>query len=842
MNIKCDSCSVTYKIKDTQIKIGKSIKTQCPKCKHIQTTKITEEQHEVTKDFSDDSNLFDLTAEKKAIKESEVKKPPIDSNLFKNEFTLPSIDLEKLKQDRDQIEEFEKSKVEKINIKKFNPNSEEAEKKEAVIKIFYKAKKGNDFIGPYTFNEIINYIKKEQITKEYLFSKAGSDWKTIDAFPELLPYFPSRIKKNSRIGYYFKQFIKLVVFICILGGVAFLTFYLLKNKDRLIEKAIETTQSKNENKNLLNEYIEKWKKDIILSKDNESEIYLKAIELRLSNTEENYIKSVNMFKEVLIKNPEKTEAFHQFIITLTLSTTEIEKKEDLINFMEILKLHEKKYEKENIKEVLLYNAISGLAFKLNLYSDSNSAAFEAYKIKASDYLANYMMGQFYFKTQPVKAADYYKKAFEIEPRFLLANEMLSKSFLTTNNFTEAINYYEKKDDVFSKFVLSKVYLSLGYYQKAIGTLKYLSKIKHDFIEADILLGIVYYQFEKNYNNAFDLFSELEKKEYFKAKTQQKMDILKHLAIILRLTKNYQKSIEYSGKLLQLDANNPAAIFNLGLTYIQLKDYKKVEYYIDLLDKGEFSLNRQKYLLKFEYYFEIKEYERALEAINNLIALEKYNNVYYLLKAEVATLKNDIDLAFASMFELNQTDPDYYIRNHLKLDDFFIGFYQPERLLKFYEGILNSNNEEKDVVLNNLGLIYYQVRKYDKALFYFIKSAELEPRNYSNYLYLSYLYYNTEKYKEVIKTVDKSLVVDENNSLSYLVGIKASLKLNDLDKAKEYYTDLTTKSKVSQFSRLAQAIYYLGTKDESKAKVILKELQEIFQYDYYIKNLLFNLKF
>jgi len=142
----------------------------------------------------------------------------------------------------------------------------------------------------------------------------------------------------------------------------------------------------------------------------------------------------------------------------------------------------------------------------------------------------------------------------------------------------------------------------------------------------------------------------------------------------------------------------------------------------------------------------------------------------------------------------------------------------------------------------LGLIYYQVRKYDKALFYFIKSSEIEPRNYSNYLHLSYLYYNTEKYKEVIKMVDKAVAVDENNPLSYLVGIKASLKLNDLDKAKQYNTDLITKSKVSQFSRLAHAIYYLGTNDESKATIILQELQEVFQYDYYIKNLLFNLKF
>jgi len=163
-------------------------------------------------------------------------------------------------------------------------------------------------------------------------------------------------------------------------------------------------------------------------------------------------------------------------------------------------------------------------------------------------------------------------------------------------------------------------------------------------------------------------------------------------------------------------------------------------------------------------------------------------------------------------------------------------------LKFYEGILNSNNDEKDVVLNNLGLIYYQVRKYDKALFYLVKSSELEPRNYSNYLHLAYLYYNTEKYKEVIKNVDKAAAIDENNPLSYFVGIKASLKLNDLDKAKQYYTDLTTKSKVSQFSRLAQAVYFLGTNDEAKATVILKELQEVFQYDYYIKNLLFNLKF
>ncbi|MBN2695169.1 tetratricopeptide repeat protein [bacterium] len=893
MKITCEKCGVVYKINVPDSSKGKTIKTQCPKCKNIQPT-LASVSSEIEFDKTGETQLPPIKIDNKdtppippidskksgkmssfdfdppsvqsnsnpflseALSKSSNSNPffpntdkgnpnsisntinsfnnnssddysmqPVSANIseefFTNEFTLPAVDIEKIRKDE-----------ERSLLNRYTPfETGEIKKSE----MFYKAKKGNLFLGPYNIDEMIQAIKAGDVTKEWLFSKGGGEWLPVEKFNELLAYFPSRIEKTKATGDSIPKLIVKYTFVAaFLAGIAFGTVYLLENFSE-IKSTIKEVSVGEEKKDPLKEYIKKWSESIILSDRTESDLHISAINDYYDDNEEDYILSVQKFKEVLVKDPTRVDSFFQMIIAISLSTSSIEKKEDLEAYKKILQTMLAK----NSSNVLIHNALSALNFKLAQFNESYSEALEGYKIQPANPISHYLLGQIYLKTQAEKAVESFKKSVELEPRFMAANKMLAKSFLQSKDFRGAVSYYENQKSSFSKFVLARVYLEIGFYSRAINTLKYLTKMKDAPIDSFILLGASLYQFEKNYKDALEIFLDLEEKEFFKAKKSDKLDILKHISIIYRLQNNFQKSFDYSTKLLALEPKYPPTLFNMALLYIKQKNYDKADFYINQFKKEVQGLDKESHILTFEYYKTKGDYQEAIDSLNMLISKERYNNVFYLMKAEIAALKKDFDLANATLYELNKIDPDYYVRNYLKLTDYFVGFYEPQDLMKYYDTLIKDPDSEKYIVLNNVGIIYYQLRKYDRALFYFIKALELDDRNFSNYLYLSYLNYNTKKYKNVFNYVDKGIELQDTNPLFYLIAVKAAIKSNDFEKAKKYLTNGQLKAQNSPFINLAEALYLIGTGDDSKATTLLKQLQDIFQYDYYIKNLLFSLK-
>ncbi len=896
MKITCEKCGVVYKINVPESSKGKTIKTQCPKCKHIQSSLVgnsaeidldktsetqipplknlktpTQTQNELDLELSKSANFsgFDLEPPSKASNSNPFlaealsksnsnpffsdsssnsmssnsisntvnsfntknatndSKQPISNKLsedfFTNEFTLPVIDIEKIRKDE-----------ERSLVNKFTPFETGEIKK---TEMFYKAKKGNLFLGPYNLDEMIQAIKVGDVTKEWSFSKGGGEWLPIEKFNELLAYFPSRIEKTKDKGQSIPKLIVKYLFVAIfLGGIAFGTVYLLENFSE-IKSTIKEVSAGDEKKDLLKEYIKKWSEGVILSDRTESDLHISGINDYYNDNEEDYILSVQKFKEVLVKDPTRVDSFFQMIIAVSLSTSSIEKKEDLEVYKKILQ----EMLSKNRTNVSIHNALSAINFKLVQFNEAYSEALEAYKIQPANPISHFLLGQIYLKTQTDKAIESFKKSVELEPRFMAANKMLAKSFLQSKDFRGAVSYYENQKSAFSKFVLARVYLEIGFYSRAINTLKYLIKMKDAPVDAFILLGASLYQFEKNYKEALEIFLDLEEKEFFKAKKSDKLDILKHISIIYRLQNSFQKAFDYTTKLLSLEPKYPPALFNMTLLYIQQKNYDKADFYINQFKKEVQGLDKESHILTFEYHKAKGEYLEAIDSLNTLISKERYNNVFYLMKAEIATMKKDFDLSHATLYELNKIDPDYYMRNYLKLTDYFVGFYEPQELVKYYDSLIKNPDSEMYIVLNNVGIIYYQLRKYDRALFYFIKALELDDRNFSNYLYLSYINYNTKKYKNVFNYVDKGIELQDTNPMFYLIAVKAAVKNNDFEKAKKYLTLGQLKVQDSPFINLAEAIYLIGTGDDIKATTLLKNLQDIFQYDYYIKNLLFSLK-
>ncbi len=831
MKIICEECGSTYKIKDELIAGKTSIKTQCPKCKFIQKNELIKEKE--TNPFEDNSSTVDFVASIKK-KNKEINSKEFDTSTperYKPVKELPDIDLASLQKEEIK-EKISRKKKESITIGIEDSNISNISNISNVEqnKGLYSAKKGSSFLGPFTLEEIKTEIKKRRITKEFLFSKDGDDWKTIESHTELLPFFKEQNKSSNALKY-------LIIGI-ILILIAFVIVTLLDkytNNDYIIvDKGSNIT--KKDNGSLLDSYIQKWKKNIIVTKSNDSVIYAKAIQNFYSNTSNLYIKSVNQFKEVLIKNPLKYDAFYYMILSLSFSDIKIEKENVLKEYLNILKsIKDPKKHNE-----LYYNALSALSLKLEYFVDSFNYAKETKNIVSNNAISNYLLARFYSNSKKIdKTIKYLKISIKSDERLVIAKEFLGEIFILSEKFKEGISYYEKMDTKFSKYVLAKLYLKIGYYDKAFLILKKLSKDKKNkFDKFNILYARLLYQYKNNNKLALKILNRLEKNILFKLSKSDKIELLNNIAIIYRLKNNLAKSIKYSQKTLDIDKSNRVARFNLILIRIKQKKYQEANILISQFDKSTKNIDKYNYIIKLELYVAQNKYKEAIKQIRQIINLERYNNMYYLYMANIYAKMNNLNMIQEVLLKLNTINPDYYIENSHKLTKIYIKNINIKFLINYLNISLKNKDVDKALILNNLGLVYYQLKKFNKAIFYFSKSINLSERNISNYIYLSYINYKLKKYNDVIRMMESISRFGKSEYL-YLIQVKSLLKLKKIKEARKLIKQARYDFKYSKVIKLAQALLYLELGKENLAVKILSELKDDFKYDLSYKKLLFS---
>ena len=829
MKIICEECGSTYKIKDELIAGKTSIKTQCPKCKFVQKNELIKakeanpfEDNKATVDFIEsiknkqiNSNEFDASTSEKY--------KPINKE-------LPDIDLDSLQKEaiKEKLSQNKKENV-AIGLEDSNVSNVSNISNVKQNKGLYSAKKGSSFLGPFTINEIKLEIKKRKITKEFLFSKDGDDWKTIESHSELLPFFKEQ-NNNSNVTKYLVTGVILVL-------IAFVIVTLLDkytNNDYIIVD--KGSVSKKKQVNLLQSHIKKWKKNIIVTKSNDSLIYAKAIQNFYSNSSNLYIKSVNQFKEVLIKNPLKYDAFYYLVLSISFSDIKIEDNKTLKEYLKILKsIRDTKKHNE-----LYYNALSALSLKLEHFVDSFNYANETKNIVSNNAISNYLLARFYFNSKKIdKTIKYLKISIKSDDRLSVAKELLAKTFIVSENFKEAISYYQKMDTKYSKYVLARLFLKIGYYDKAFLILNKLSKDKKNSLDKfNILYAELLYQYKNNKNLALKILKRIKKNILFKLSKKDKISVLNNIAIIYRLKQNLAKSIKYSQKVLSIEKDNRVAKFNLILIRIKQKKYKEANILISQFDKSGKNIDKYNYFIKLELYMAQNKYKDAVKQIRQIINLERYNNMYYVYLASIYAKMNNLNMVQEVLLKLNTINPNYYIDNAHKLTKIYIKNINIKSLINYLEISLKNKDADKALIFNNLGLLYYQLKKFSKASYYFNKSINLSERNISNYLYLSYINYRLKRYNEVLKIAESSAKLAKSEYL-YLIQIKSLLKLKKIEEARKLVKQAQYDFKYSNVIKVAQALLYLKLGKETIAIKMLSDFKNDFKYDLTYKKLLFS---
>ena len=108
-----------------------------------------------------------------------------------------------------------------------------------------------------------------------------------------------------------------------------------------------------------------------------------------------------------------------------------------------------------------------------------------------------------------------------------------------------------------------------------------------------------------------------------------------------------------------------------------------------------------------------------------------------------------------------------------------------KLTFFFYLIINlfniSNSNEK---FFDIGLKFFEEKKYDDARFMFEKSIVFNPKNSNSYLYLAKIYNIKEDQKKEEKNLKATLLIEPNNEEAILMSMKIALEKSNYKKVKD----------------------------------------------------------
>lgn len=274
---------------------------------------------------------------------------------------------------------------------------------------------------------------------------------------------------------------------------------------------------------------------------------------------------------------------------------------------------------------------------------------------------------------------------------------------------------------------------------------------------EILLGFL--QITDYYTD--EELSDLKKKinNYEKMTSYQKL--ARNGGILIKF-KKFKEALKYYNDLLE-EEKNVEVFHNLGVIYMNLMQSKTaIQYFKLALDKEE-NINT---IRQYAYALLLsKDYNSLIELLNKY--LENYND---------AQLWYIYGQYFEQIKEKEKALDAYY--NVLKLDDSIFEVYQSciyllhenDMLKKAYKIISNIRKKHPYVYIVNIALYFELNNDYEKAIECLKEAMKIYPNEKDIYIYLAKLYDKQNNTKKAIEVINYAYKLDNQDpNIKFLIA-------------------------------------------------------------------------
>lgn len=371
-----------------------------------------------------------------------------------------------------------------------------------------------------------------------------------------------------------------------------------------------------------------------------------------------------------------------------------------------------------------------------------------------------------------------------------------------------------KRDIETLYNLGLLYYSIKEYQKGHETFQKLLKVNPEYVNAWWKKGIEHYasgikcsrdwEKEENFVKAMNCFNSA-------IELNSKYSLAFNSLGRLYLTrKNYDKAAEEFNKAINIDDKEKMNSYtNLGLLYFKQKRYddaliefeeaKKISpssnlprFFILYIYKNKKKGQEDKSsLVKGEILFNNKEYDKAIEAFNNVKegsieypnALKWMGDCHYFREKE-GDFKEAIDKYRKSLESLGKISLE---KNRDKADlikkigNCYFRLKDSNKALFCYDEACKIDPNFA-VIYYNSGVVHYLSGNYIESERKYTKAIELDSKYCFAYNNMSYMLYKMERYKESLQACNQCLECKVNYDNALIIKGLIHLRLGQYTKA------------------------------------------------------------
>ena len=179
-----------------------------------------------------------------------------------------------------------------------------------------------------------------------------------------------------------------------------------------------------------------------------------------------------------------------------------------------------------------------------------------------------------------------------------------------------------------------------------------------------------YEEQKDINNAITYFEKIN---------ELKIDenILYHIGVLYKKSGSYKKAVSFFDRVIQLNPNNKNAMLNIASTYKHIDMANALQIYLDIQKIYPDDLNLC--IQIYSIYYEMLNFKKALDISLELISKNQNEYIYYLMAGDCYFELFEYDKAIECYNKSLQFSPDnnqikeslakaYYSNGYFKLAD------------------------------------------------------------------------------------------------------------------------------------------------------------------------------
>ena len=292
-----------------------------------------------------------------------------------------------------------------------------------------------------------------------------------------------------------------------------------------------------------------------------------------------------------------------------------------------------------------------ILFLILILVNAGLILWNKYKVRPEESAKQYAQeGYKYYRAEDfVSAAEYYKKAIQLEPNNFDYYLNLGQSYFKLSDYSNSMIYYKKALEINpnNHIILAKIgsiYREIGKYDDAFHYYDLSLKIKPDYAYAFYGIGTTYF-YIGDYNNAL---SHLLKAHDLNKQDKYTTNVL---AAVYFLQSKYDSAINISNEELKYNPDSYTAFNSLGRSYLLKNDPKTAIFFyekaitttpkanlkmlssinaalgIAYLKNRDFN-NSFKYLNKSLSYFELPHAYAGLAAVHYFLGDFNKSDYYY----------------------------------------------------------------------------------------------------------------------------------------------------------------------------------------------------------------------